>query len=123
MPVDTYIPDQWIENSPVLARASKQYIVTEDKELRELALLSMYNTQLFAKTFMAEDFDAPMTEQTTMACRMQDDDSIPKGGICGWRGLGKTSIFEAKVTKDICFRRLPFLMYVSKTHDFSVETT
>lgn len=99
------------------------YIDTEDPELQRILLESMLSTEMFIKTFMPEFVDGVWTWQRKAHLALLDDDTVPYGGCCGYRALGKTSLAVAHAVKNFCFRKYPFVVWLSKTEDAAIEQT
>lgn len=83
-------------------------------EMEEQLALASVDTRFFAKLFMPEVFDAPFNALHKEIFTRIDGDS-QKVVIAAPRGIGKTSIIRAFVMREILFRRVHFVVYVSHT--------
>jgi len=94
-----------------------------DDALIDLLHRCYSDTALFIKTFLIEGFDEPITSQTEKILQLGDDETKPRVCICGWRGMGKTSISIGRVVRNVVFRKRKFIMCVGATHDSAANVT
>jgi hypothetical protein len=89
----------------------------------DLAARMAVDTELFAQTVLKESFDEPMTYQHKDVWQLLDDETLPKVVGCAWRGFGKTTMYEAKAVKSICYRQHWFIMVVGKSEEYATAIT
>lgn len=98
-------------------------IDTDESWLKETLLNSFMSTEHFAKTFLPETFNGPMTYQHKEVWSLFDNDTLPKVAACCWRGFGKSSMAEAKMIKNIVFRQSSHIMTVGATEEAAAEAS
>ena len=91
--------------------------------IREILARAEYDTKFFGQCFMAESYDGPMTYQHDETWKEWDDETMPRTGICAWRGFGKSLGSQTKAVKSICFRQQPFIIVIGKTYDYASGET
>lgn len=93
-----------------------------DSELQDILVECARSTKMFAKTFLPENFDGPMTHIHEGIFELFDSDER-KVAIAAPRGIGKTTSARAKAAQQILFREKFLIPWVSKSHDSSVQQT
>ena len=100
----------------------KPEIVTEDTLLAEILRVCLYEPlgfKLFCRQFMGASFDRAFTEQHDDFVEHITDPSIPKLVCKARRGFGKTTIGNAFMGFNACFRLQPFTLFTSSEYDIA----
>ena len=98
----------------ILNKFSKPGSQIKVESLEQVLGLAYTNLQLYCKTFHAESFYAnfsPLHDEITQRL----DSKSQKVAIAAPRGLGKTSLARALVSRAILYRQYEFVMYVSNS--------
>jgi len=98
-------------------------IDTDDLELQKLIMECYFSTERFMKVFLPNLADGVWTEQRSKGMALLDDDTIPYGYECGYRGIGKTTKMIAKTVQNFCYRKFQFVVYLGKDEGFAIEQT
>lgn len=101
----------------------REYIDTEDSDLQEILMRCWFSTQFFMKTFQPDIVDGPWTWQRRKNLVDLDDDTLPFGGTCGYRALGKTTLGNCFAVRNFAMRRVKFMVWLSKTEEAAIEQT
>lgn len=96
---------------------------TQDEGLQTILLNSLLDTSFFAKTFLGDNFEDKNTYQHNELWSLIDDDTVPRYAACIWRGFGKTTMHEAKMIKNTCFRLTKFNLVVGAVQKSAIDIT
>lgn len=91
--------------------AIPEYLTDDEGAIRDLERCRV-DSLFFAERFLEDTFYKETDHQKKQVWDAVDDDTLPYVAVLGRRGLGKTQIFQAWAIKELCFRRMPFLMWV-----------
>lgn len=96
---------------------------TKSTWLQALLLECLLDTRIFMQTFMADTFDKEWTPQRLENIRNLDDDTNPKGYVCAYRSMGKTTQLSGWLVKQACFQLQPFVLFAGRTLDYASGQT
>lgn len=91
-------------------------------DLTDVLAECLKSTKTFAKTFLPENFDGPMTHIHEGIFELFDS-SERKVAIAAPRGIGKTTSARAKALQQLIFQEKFVIPWVSKSHSSSVQQT
>lgn len=100
----------------------KQSIVDDPFWQRAIAK-SWHDTAFFTKTFLPEWVKLANTAHHKRVYNLIDDDTKPFVAVCGYRGMGKSTLAKAYIIKSILLRKHRFIMVVGKSHDYAASLT
>jgi len=101
----------------------KDIVDTDETWRQDVLMRALSSTNFFAGYFLAESFTGPTTWQRRKNFETLDDDTLPFGYVCAYRGFAKTTQLWAKNIKDLCFRLQKFILKASYSLDYASTQT
>ena len=113
-----------VGHSPIVRfhGAIPEYLTNDEGTIRDLERCRV-DSLFFAERFLEDTFYKKTDHQKKQVWDAVDDDALPFVAILGRRGLGKTQIFQAWATQQICFHKMPFLMWVGSANKEAADET
>jgi len=97
--------------------------LTRDERVISIIRRGRDDLAFFAKTFLSGSFYEKMTSQRSEVCRLFDDRGLPMVAVMAWRGFGKSTLFNAAIIREVCYRVSRFPLYVAAGFDLAVQQT
>lgn len=91
--------------------------------VKRLVLKCRTSSYNLARTFLRESFFLKQTWQTKKVWDLLDDDTIPRLAVCGWRGLGKTTMMTARIVRGILYRQIKYVGIVGYNEGYATHLT
>lgn len=82
-----------------------------------------HNTYRFSYYFLKEWFTQNPSPQEMESWALMDDETIPWGGECCYRGWGKSTKLKAKAVAGFCYRTIKFWLHVKNDGELAAADT
>ena len=96
---------------------------TKDSELQDILIESYRSTKTYCEVFHPEIFYFPFGRLHDDIFELIDDPKAKKKVLAAPRGVGKTSIARAIISKKMLFRDIHFVPYISKSEGHAMLQT
>lgn len=96
---------------------------TASTGLQHTLMLASQSTKVFGELFQSETYTNPFFPQQEENFLFLNDPTIARGYVTAFRGFAKTTSLKTQILADICFRRMRFGLYCSRTQDYAITQT